>query len=98
MKIFIVTLIAVLAFGVTQVGFAAEAQYSIDSVVERSLTREERRARRAERRAERRAARRAERRQARSVPELDGGYAVIALGLVGGVVLVKRERRRRRVA
>ena len=31
----------------------------------------------------------------RSVPELDGGYALAALGLVAGLVLVMRERRKR---
>ena len=34
-------------------------------------------------------------RVARSVPELDGGYALVAMGLIAGLVLVIRERRKK---
>ena len=87
MKTLLLSLVAILAFSLTQTSYAMdERRYDRDS----SSSSESR-----ETRGERRQERRERRREARSVPELDGGYALAALGLVAGLVLVFRERRQK---
>ena len=93
MKALLMALIATLALSLTQATYAMDER-RYDRGPNASESRETQRERRAERR-ERRQERRLERRQARSVPELDGGYALAALGLVAGLVLVFRERRQK---
>ncbi|MEQ9452255.1 MAG: hypothetical protein RJQ07_11780 [Pseudomonadales bacterium] len=99
-------IVGILVFGFAmmlgQLSFAASADRDMRSQSASSESRSESRSTRQEARNERVRERRAERRQlrreardVRSVPELDGGFALLAFGLVAGVALIIRERRRK---
>lgn len=95
-------IVGILVFGFAmvlgQLSFAASADSDMRSQSASSESRSESRSARQDARSERRAERRQLRREARdvrSVPELDGGFALLAFGLVAGVALIIRERRRK---